>query len=131
VRKSGSGLALISADSPFRLMKQFITSLGGIGSQLVVIVSALTGLMAFGTVVYHFVEGWSWISSFYFTVCTITTVGYGDLHPTTELSQLFTALFALAGVSVALASFTVIGANYIRKSQELLLGMSASSEDKK
>ena len=111
-------------------MKQFITSLEGMGLQLVVILSALVGLLAFGTVVYHFVEGWGWISSFYFTVCTITTVGYGDLYPTTELSRLFTALFALAGVSIALASFTVIGANYIRKSQELLKSMGTRPEEK-
>jgi len=97
----------------------------------VVIISAMVGFITLGTVVYHFMEGWSWISSFYFTVATLTTVGYGDLYPTTDLSRLFTAFFALAGVSIAFASFAVIGANYIRKSQELLLGMSASSEDKK
>jgi voltage-gated potassium channel len=115
----------------FSLMKQFIASLSRMGSELVAIVSAMVGFIIVGTVAYHLMEGWSWISSFYFTVATLTTVGYGDLYPTTELSRLFTAIFALAGVSIAFASFAVIGANYIRKSQELLKGMSASSEEKK
>jgi len=31
-----------------------------------------------GTVIYHFVEGWSWLDSLYFSVITLTTIGYGD-----------------------------------------------------
>jgi voltage-gated potassium channel Kch len=55
-----------------------------------------------GTVFYHFVEGWSLIDSLYFTVITLTTIGYGDLHPTTDLSKLFTIAFVLSGVSFIL-----------------------------
>ena len=33
-----------------------------------------------GSVFYHFIENWSWIDSIYFSVITLTTVGYGDLH---------------------------------------------------
>lgn len=91
-----------------------------INVQLFVTVSALVGLLLTGTVVYHSLEGWSWTTSFYFTVCTVTTVGYGDVVPTTDSSRLFTAFFALAGVSVALASFAIIGANYIKRGQEIL-----------
>jgi len=80
---------------------------------------ALAGLLAIGTVTYHFLEDWSWVSSFYFTVSTITTVGYGDLYPTTDLSRIFTAIFALAGVAVALVALGAIGAKYINKLQEL------------
>lgn len=78
-------------------------------------------IVAFGTVAYHLIEGWGWVTSFYFSVCTITTVGYGDLYPTTDFSRFFTAIYALAGVGVAFTALGVIGANYLRKSQEIMI----------
>ena len=82
--------------------------------------TALFVMIAVGTVAYHQIEGWSWITSFYFTVATLTTVGYGDIYPTTELSRLFTACFALAGVTIALASIGIIGSTYLKKREELM-----------
>ena len=43
-----------------------------------------------GTWFYHQAEGWSWLDALYFTVVTLTTIGYGDLHPTTPASKIFT-----------------------------------------
>lgn len=55
-----------------------------------------------GTIFYHFIEGWSYVESLYFTVVMLTTVGFGDLHPTTEFSRGFTVIFILVGVSFIL-----------------------------
>lgn len=63
----------------------------------------LAGVVGGGTVFYHFVEDWPWVDSLYFTVVTLTTVGYGDLHPTTALSKLFTVALILVGVGAILA----------------------------
>ena len=41
-----------------------------------------------GTVIYHFVEGWSWLDSLYFSVITLTTIGYGDFSPQTDLGKI-------------------------------------------
>ncbi len=89
--------------------KEIMTSLG-----------ALAGVLAVGTVVYHLLEGWSWLNSFYFAVCTLTTVGYGDLVPTSDASRLFTALYVLAGVSIALATLSLLGSRYLRRGEQLL-----------
>jgi hypothetical protein len=35
------------------------------------------------------IEGWDFTDSVYFSAITITTVGYGDLHPKTEAGQIF------------------------------------------
>ena len=87
---------------------------------LVVIASALGSLIVIGTISYHFLEDWSWTESFYFTVCTLTTIGYGDLHPTTDPSRIFTAIFALAGVGVAFGSFGALGTIYLRRGERIL-----------
>ena len=82
-------------------------------TQLLAAISALMGLILGGTVAYHIIEGWSWADSFYFCVTTLTTVGYGDLVPTTEGSRLFTAFFVLAGVAIALAALTIVGRSFL------------------
>lgn len=55
-----------------------------------------------GAVFYRFIEDWSWVDSLYFTVVTLTTVGYGDLSPTTTISKLFTIVLILVGVGAIL-----------------------------
>ena len=81
-------------------------------------VTALFSLMAIGMVSYHYLEGWTWIESLYFVVVTLTTVGYGDIHPTTDASRLFTIFFILIGVSIAISSITIIGTRYLAKRDE-------------
>ena len=53
-----------------------------------------------GTGFYALVEGWTLIDAFYFSVITLTTVGYGDLSPTTPGSKLFTAFYILMGIGL-------------------------------
>lgn len=65
--------------------------------------SAVTAL-AIGTVVYMVLEGWSALDSLYFSVVTLATVGFGDLHPTTDLAKLFTIVYILTGLGI-LAGF--------------------------
>lgn len=61
-----------------------------------------------GAVVFHLLEGWSWLDSFYFVVITLTTIGYGDLAPTTPVSKLITIFFALNGVAILVMLFDAI-----------------------
>lgn len=62
-------------------------------------VSAIA-LVTLATVVYRVVEDWSWVDSVYFSVVAATTVGFGDLSPTTDVSKLFTVFYILAGISL-------------------------------
>ena len=59
-----------------------------------------------GTIFYKSLEGWSWIDSLYFSVTTISTVGFGDLHPKTSAGKLFTVLYIFVGVGVFVALFS-------------------------
>ncbi len=53
-----------------------------------------------GTIVYGWLEGWSPVDALYFSVVTLATVGFGDLHPTTDAAKLFTVLYILVGLGV-------------------------------
>ena len=53
-----------------------------------------------GTLVYGWLEGWSPVDALYFSVVTLATVGFGDLHPTTDAAKLFTVVYILVGLGV-------------------------------
>ncbi len=53
-----------------------------------------------GMVFYHEVEGWRWLDSLYFSVMTLTTVGYGDFSPHYDSSKIFTMVYILIGLGI-------------------------------
>lgn len=64
--------------------------------------------IAVGTVVYMYLEGWSPIDALYFSVVTLATVGFGDLHPTTDAAKLFTVLYIISGLGIIAAFLSAI-----------------------
>jgi hypothetical protein len=67
---------------------------------------AALAAIAVGTVAYTFLEHWTPIQALYFSVVTLATVGYGDLHPTSEVSELFTVAYIFLGLGI-LAAFAI------------------------
>jgi voltage-gated potassium channel len=67
------------------------------------ILASVAALLAVGTVVYSFLEGWTLVDSLYFSVVTLATVGYGDLTPTTDVAKLFTIGYILTGIGIVAA----------------------------
>lgn len=65
-------------------------------------------LLIAGTVFYWRVEDWTPFESLYFSVITLTTVGYGDLAPVTGLGRAFTMAYVLLGLGVIVALVTQI-----------------------
>ncbi|MDD5096774.1 MAG: potassium channel family protein [Candidatus ainarchaeum sp.] len=57
-------------------------------------------IYAVGVLLYENVEGWDWINSVYFMTATITTVGYGDVVPHTDIGKLMTVAFSWVGISI-------------------------------
>lgn len=68
----------------------------------------VTSFVLFGTFFYWLVEKWSWVDSFYFSVMTLTTVGYGDLAPETTFGKLFTTVFVFGGLGIVLTFLQMI-----------------------
>jgi len=77
-------------------------------------------LIGFGSWMFRILEDWTWAESFYFSVATLTTVGYGDLHPTTDESRVFTAIFILIGVGIVIAALSTIGAKILASQEHQL-----------
>ncbi len=67
----------------------------------------MLGLSLLGGVGFTLVEGLPLGDAFYFTMVTMTTVGYGDIHPTTGLGKVLAVVVMLGGVG----SFTGVVAN--------------------
>jgi hypothetical protein len=57
-------------------------------------------VLAVGTVVYHYLEGWTWVDAFYFSAVAGSTVGFGDLSPTTNGSKLFTVVYIFSSITI-------------------------------
>jgi voltage-gated potassium channel len=65
-----------------------------------VLVTLVVFLLVTGTTFYSLAEKWSVVNAFYFSVTTLTTVGLGDLAPTTTLGKLFTVLYIFVGLGI-------------------------------
>ena len=71
-----------------------------------------TVIIGLGTDFYHYIEGWSWIDAAYFSVITLTTIGYGDFSPATDLGKLFTIGYIIIGVGVILGFVNAVYHHY-------------------
>ncbi|UCE90350.1 MAG: two pore domain potassium channel family protein, partial [Pseudomonadota bacterium] len=75
-------------------------------SEFRVLLLLMITLLISGTFFYAHHEEWSYIDALYFCVMTMSTIGYGDLTPTSSLSKVFTIVYAMVtiGVFVGVAS---------------------------
>jgi voltage-gated potassium channel Kch len=51
----------------------------------------------------------TWVDAYYFTVITLTTIGYGDFSPTTPLTKLFTTLYVFIGLGIIAGLIALVG----------------------
>ncbi|WP_459201568.1 potassium channel family protein [Methanococcus sp. CF] len=65
------------------------------------------------SMIFMYIEGWTLLQAIYFSVATISTVGYGDFSPKTELGQFFTILFIIFGVSTGLYTLGAFAESFI------------------
>lgn len=54
-------------------------------------------VLAFGTTGYVFFGGYPFLDAVYMTIITVTTVGYGEVHPLTPAARAFTMLLIVSG----------------------------------
>ncbi len=59
-------------------------------------------IMVGGTLGFMSIEDFSLLNAVYFTVVTIATVGYGDIHPVTPIGKMFTLIIIIGGAGTFL-----------------------------
>jgi len=62
----------------------------------------LVVLVIVGTAGYMIIEGWNFLDSLFMSVITLTTVGYGFVHPLDQNGKIFTIIYILIGVMLFL-----------------------------
>ncbi len=61
-------------------------------------------LLTSSTIFYTSTEHWSVLDALYFSVMTMSTVGYGDLTPTTDTSKIFTIIYTCLSIGSFVSS---------------------------
>ncbi len=87
--------------------------------QVLLTLTAIT--LISGTLFYRYAEGWSVLDSLYFSVITLTTVGYGDLSPSTPLSKIFTMAYLMVGIGIIVAFVNKIASDAVSRRAEKAL----------
>src|SRR5580658_7108670 len=70
--------------------------------RLLLIASAMVATLAVGTAGFVWIEHYPVFDAFYMTLITVTTVGYGEVHPLSQAGRLFNSFVILFGVVIML-----------------------------
>lgn len=79
--------------------------------------AVLVIVLVAGTIGFEVLEGLSFLDALYLTVMTITTVGYGDIHPTTTDGKIFSILLIVVGIGTFLTFITGITQVLVQRAQ--------------
>ena len=55
------------------------------------------------------------LDAFWWSTSTITTVGYGDIVPTTDLGKIFAMFYMFTGILIAGIFLSILGARFYKK----------------
>ncbi len=87
-------------------------------------------VLAIGTFGFRWIEAWPWFDAFYMTLFTVTTVGYGELHPLSHTGRIFNSVVIVAGVTTVFFAIGLItqfaieaelGGHFKRRRQKRML----------
>lgn len=97
------------------IMKVIKTS----GPQLIMSVALCFFVMLFSAIIMYTVENPvqpeqfpNVISSLWWAICTLTTVGYGDVYPITDIGRFFASVISLVGIGIIAIPTGIIAAGF-------------------
>ena len=86
---------------------------------VIILFSLLLLVVVGGTVFFRIVEGWSWLDAYFFTVVTLSTVGYGSLVPATAIGKIGTTILIFAGLGIFAAAIQQLSHFTIHRRSEM------------
>lgn len=103
-----------SRELPFRLQRHHVAAIW------IIIAVLFYGTVASLRIGHQYVPAIeSPIQALYYTIITISTVGYGDYVPTTDVARLFTISLIIIGVGCFLTAITILFQPFMKKIEEL------------
>jgi voltage-gated potassium channel len=84
-----------------------------VSARLIHIVLLLLAVIGGGTIGYVLIEGWSAFDALYMTVTTVSSVGYGEVHPLSKAGRAFTLVLIVAGLGTVLYGLSAITAFWV------------------
>lgn len=105
------------------------TKLKDLIKQFRIILAVTTIYVITGSIFYYYVEGWSKLDSVYFSVVSLTTVGYGDVTPDTDAGKIFTMFYLIFGVGIFGAFINNLLRSRVARHQKRQQNKSSSSEN--
>ncbi len=86
---------------------------GKVKQRLTVAISIGVIIVLAGTLGYWLLEDWSLMDSFYMTIITLTTVGFGEIHPLDTSGRILTTIIIIVGVFLVGYSATVVASSLL------------------
>ncbi|SEW10189.1 Ion channel [Cognatiyoonia koreensis] len=84
-----------------------------------ILFSTLFTVIAIGTIYFRYVEGWSWLDAYFFTVVTISTVGYGNVVPVTAAGKIGTTVLIFVGLGIFAAAIQQLSHFTVHRRSEM------------
>ncbi len=96
------GTAAGTAPSPSGCGNGWYTAMNQIRMRLKFALAGFVAVMALGTLGFKALEGGTLADAFYFSIVTVATVGYGDIHPVTTAGKILVLLIIVLGAGTFL-----------------------------
>lgn len=91
--------------------------------KLLIAAAYMTIVITVGTFLFSYIEGMNLGTSFYFTVQTLFSIGYGDVSPITDTGKILTTVFIVLGICGFLVAVNIIGSwiieNYVKNRKRI------------
>ncbi|KAE9417676.1 hypothetical protein Angca_004283 [Angiostrongylus cantonensis] len=71
--------------------------------------------IAFGGVLFSFLEGWTYMDAFYYSFISLTTIGFGDIVPENHDYIVLMLVYLGVGLAVTTMCIDLVGIQYIQK----------------
>jgi hypothetical protein len=78
------------------------------------LIGLTAAIVVLASAFYMLMESWSFLDAMFFSVATISTVGYGDLVPTTAAGRIFTICYIFVAIGVFVVTAAAIARHVIQ-----------------
>ncbi len=107
-----------------------------IGIEHIAYVIAIVAVFTFGVVGTYLIgngggfniKSMSPLAAAYFTIVTMSTVGYGDIYPVSSMARIFVMVLIVLGLSIFLSAITIISSGFVNNKIEKLSSRITSFE---